>query len=89
MTLNVYDETIRVLKSAVRRARLGDGEELGALRRLDDEARRLERVASGPAPEELIAGEIERSHGYGGRSVSGLEPPPAAAVRDGGAARRR
>jgi len=80
--LKVYDETIRVLKSAVRKARLGESDELSALRRLDDEARRLERVVSGPAVEQLIAGEIERSHGYGGRSVFGLELPPAAAARD-------
>jgi len=74
--LKVYDETIRVLKSAVRKARLGDGDQLSALRRLDDEARRLERVASGPSVEQLIAAELECSHGYGGRSVFGPEPPP-------------
>ena len=38
--LKVYDETIRVLKSAVRSAKLGREEELGALKRLDDQARR-------------------------------------------------
>jgi uncharacterized protein len=79
--LKVYDETIRVLKSAVHKARLGQDEELGALRRLDDEARKLERVATGPSVEELIARETERSHGYGGRSVFGWEPPPDAAKR--------
>jgi hypothetical protein len=40
----VYDETIRVLKSAVQKAKLGQDEELAALRRLDREARRLERT---------------------------------------------
>ncbi len=38
--LRVYDETIRVLKSAVAKAKLGREEELGALKRLDDAARR-------------------------------------------------
>src|SRR3954464_15439943 len=52
--LKVYDETIRVLKSAVRSAKLGCQEELGALKRLDDQARRLERHASGPSVEDLI-----------------------------------
>jgi hypothetical protein len=33
----------------------------------------------GPSVEELIARETERSHSYGGRSVLGWEPPPAAA----------
>jgi hypothetical protein len=46
--LAVYDETIRTLKSAVRKATLGREEELAALKRLDDQARQLERYASGP-----------------------------------------
>jgi uncharacterized protein len=69
--LKVYDETIRVLNSAMRKARLGQDEGLGALRRLDDEPRRLERLASGPSLEELMAQETKRSHTYGGRSVFG------------------
>jgi hypothetical protein len=48
LPLRVYDETIRVLKSAVSKARLGREEELGALKRLDEQARLLERRASGP-----------------------------------------
>jgi uncharacterized protein len=74
--LKVYDETIRVLKSAVHKAQLGQDEELSALKRLDDAARRLERVATGPTVEEVISRETERSHSYGGRSVFGWEPPP-------------
>ena len=74
--LKVYDETLSVLKSAVRKAKLGQREELDALKRLDQQARALERFASGPSVEELIAQERERSHLYGGRSVFGDEPPP-------------
>lgn len=77
--LKVYDETIRVLKSAVQKAKLGQSEELGALQRLDEQARRLERVTDGTSVEQLIADEIEKSHAYGGRSVFGLEPPSSAA----------
>jgi hypothetical protein len=76
--LKVYDETIRVLKSAVSKARLGREEELGALKRLDQQARLLEHHASGPRVEELIAQERERSHSYGGRSVFGWAQPSAA-----------
>jgi hypothetical protein len=76
--LRVYDETIRVLKSAVSKARLGREEELGALKRLDEQARLLEHHASGPHVEQLIVRERERSHLYGGRSVFGWEQPPAA-----------
>jgi len=74
--LKVYDETIRVLKSAVQQAKLGRDEELGALKRLDEQSRKLERFAEGPSVHEVIAQERERSHLYGGRSVLGWEPPP-------------
>jgi len=69
--LKVYDETIRVLKSAVRTAKLGREEELGALKRLDDQARRLEQRTSGPSVEALTTQEFENSHTYGGRSIFG------------------
>jgi len=72
----VMDNTIGVLKSAVRNARLGREEELAALRRLDAQARRLERDASGPPVEEYIARERRDSHAHGGRSIFGWEPPP-------------
>jgi hypothetical protein len=71
--LRVYDQTIQVLKSAVQKAKLGCAEELCALKRLDDQARQLERHASGPPVQELIAQERQRSPSYGGRSVFGWE----------------
>lgn len=73
--LKVYDETIRVMKSAVGKARLGREEELQALHRLDDQARSLERYVTGPDFKEIIAGEFRHSHEWGGRSVFGWEPP--------------
>jgi hypothetical protein len=75
--IKVYDETIRVLKSAVQKAKLGREEALSALHRLDEQARRLERHAAGPSLDMLIADELDRSHSYGGRSVFGWEAPPA------------
>ena len=66
-----------VLKSAVQKARLGRDEELGALQRLDQQARKLEHQARGPSVPALIAEDEARSHSYGGRSVFGWEPPPA------------
>ncbi|MER9723704.1 MULTISPECIES: DUF763 domain-containing protein [unclassified Mesorhizobium] len=71
--LKVYDETIAVLKSAVGKAKLGREEELGALKRLDGEARRLERYVTGPSLKEIVAGEFDQSHLLGGRSVFGWE----------------
>jgi len=76
--LRVYDETIRLLKSTVSKARLGREEELGAMKRLDEQARLLEHRASGPHVEELIVQEREQSHLYGGGSVFGWAQPSAA-----------
>jgi hypothetical protein len=75
--VKVYDETIRVMKSAVKKAKLGQHEELAAIRRLDDQARTLERFVSGPSTEYLLAHQRTISHHYGGRSVFGIERAPA------------
>jgi uncharacterized protein len=69
--LRVYDETLRVLKSAVRNARLGREEELGALKRLDQQSRQLEALAESPSFEAVLAEERRASPAYGGRSVFG------------------
>jgi hypothetical protein len=72
--IKVYDQTIAVLKSAVAKAKLGNDDRLEALRRLDAQARRLERSVSGPSLPEFLDEERGRSHDYGGRSVFGWEP---------------
>jgi uncharacterized protein len=77
--IKVYDETIRVLKSAVQKARLGRDEEMLAIKRLDDQARRLEAAASGPSLETHIAAERGKSASLGGRSVFGWEQDIASA----------
>ncbi|MFC7400008.1 DUF763 domain-containing protein [Chelatococcus sp. GCM10030263] len=84
--LKVYDETIGVLKSAIGQAKLGNDERLDAIRRLDDQTRRLERTATGPSLPAFITDERRRSHDYGGRSVFGWEPPPAEAEDGTGSA---
>ncbi len=73
VALHVYDETLRVIKDAVVKAKLGDSARLAALRQLDCQARALERRASGPSFGAWVAGERSRSRRYGGRSVFGLE----------------
>ncbi|MDY0882247.1 DUF763 domain-containing protein [Dongia soli] len=77
----VYDKTIDVLKSAITAAKLGNDERLDAIRRLDAQARRLERSATGPSLSAFIGEERHRSAEYGGRSVFGWEPPPAAKAK--------
>jgi hypothetical protein len=71
--LKVYDETIRVLKAAITKAKLGQTEQLQAIRRLDSQARELERTAKGPSLDVFIAGERSRSASLDGRSVFGWE----------------
>ncbi|HET6925904.1 MAG TPA: DUF763 domain-containing protein [Hyphomicrobiaceae bacterium] len=79
--VRVFDETIRVLKFAVQKAKLGREEELAALKRLDDQARLLERQVQGPPVAEIIARERELSHAFGGRSVFGCEAAPIAQAK--------
>jgi hypothetical protein len=69
--LKVYDETIRVLKTAVDQAKLGREEKLSALARLDAQARALEAGATGPSFEAFVTRERVASAAYGGRTVSG------------------
>ena len=71
--LKVYDQTIGVLKGAVEGAKLGRDETLGALKRLDDQSRLLERHAEGPSFDQHVAAERAASSCYGGRSVFGWE----------------
>ena len=77
----VYDETIRVLKTAVGRAKLGREEMLGAIRRLDAHARILERTAASPTFEDVVASERARSRTYGGRMVGDDRHAPHARSR--------
>ncbi|HEX5462873.1 MAG TPA: DUF763 domain-containing protein [Steroidobacteraceae bacterium] len=67
--LEVYDQTLRVLKQAVSQARLGHAEKLQALRRLDTHARLLERSARGPDFERYIDNERGAAPALGGRTV--------------------
>lgn len=71
--LKVYDETIRVMKSAVQKAKLGRDEEMQALKRLDSQARRLEDLAEGPRLRDFIAAEHAVSPTLDGRSIFGWE----------------
>jgi hypothetical protein len=75
--IKVYDETIRVMKSAIQKAKLGRDEELQALKRLDHQARLLERTAKGPSLAAFIANERSGSPALGGRSVFGHEEETA------------
>ena len=79
--LKVYDETIRVLKEAVRKSGLGTDDALTAIKRLDTQARQLERTAKGPRFEVFVSGERARSSSLDGRSVFGREKDLAKRTR--------
>jgi hypothetical protein len=66
--LKVYDETISVLKRAVSNAKLGRNDRLAAIKRLDDQARLVDR-AQGPSFAQYIAKEHANSDQNGGRTV--------------------
>jgi hypothetical protein len=70
--LNVYDETLGVLRRALERAKLGEGDRLAAVRRLDEQARSLEGVAA--VTEAEFARGVEREWAakttLGGRTVA-------------------
>ena len=74
--LRVYDETIRVLKTAVARAKIGNDDRLSALRRLDAEARRLERTAGAIDVAAFIADERKQSAARGGMTVGSKKVGP-------------
>ena len=81
--LKVYDQTVGVLKRAISNAKLGRDEALGALKRLDDQSRLLERHGQGPDFDQHVAAERAISSTYGGRSVFGWEADVEAAAQDG------
>ena len=69
--LKVYDQTIALLKRAVERARLGDGDRLAAIKRLDDQARRIDAAAMTPAAfEDAVAAERRQKVEFAGRTVA-------------------
>jgi uncharacterized protein len=70
--LNVYDQTLRVLRDAVDRAKLGNDDRLSAIKRLDDQCRLAEAAAGGqplPSLPALFSEERALAPVRGGRTV--------------------
>lgn len=76
--VNVYDETIGVLQTAVHRAKLGQSDKMDAIRSLGELARKAEAgfTPSGGL-EAYIGKERNDSWKYGGRTVMGRATPPS------------
>jgi uncharacterized protein len=67
--LRVYDRTLRVLRDAVERAKLGNDERLQAIRELDRQARELEASAGQPNFSDFVERERRISPSLGGKTV--------------------
>jgi hypothetical protein len=74
---NVYDETIRVLKSAVEKAKLGQSDKQDAIKKLSVISQQLEKdFVPNENFQQLIERERADSWRYGGRTVMGKARPP-------------
>jgi uncharacterized protein len=75
--LKVYDDTIRVLKTSVEKAKLGNSDKQKAIQQLSIIARNVEQSFT-PRPffDEVLAKERDDSYKYGGMTVMGRAQPP-------------
>jgi uncharacterized protein len=67
--VKVFDQTIRVLKNAVERSKLGNDDKAFAIKQLDREVRRLEPTAPVPDFDDFVAEEKKHVAEYDGRTV--------------------
>lgn len=75
--VNVYDETIDVLKKAIDKAKIGNTDKQQAIKSLHQIARNAEKnFVPNMDFEKVIEQEREESWKYGGRTVFGKEKPP-------------
>jgi hypothetical protein len=75
--LKVYDETIKVLKTSIDKAKLGATDKQQAIKQLSVLSQKVEESFQ-PKPffDEIIAKEREESYKYGGMTVMGEAKPP-------------
>lgn len=75
--VNVYDETLKALQTAVHKAKIGQSEKKDAIRSLTAIAQRAEQDFTPNANfDQVIQQERDNSWRYGGRTVMGKAKPP-------------
>lgn len=75
--VNVFDETISTLQSAIQRAKVGNSDKADAIRKLYEIARNAEKdFIPNSNFDALIQKERDESYKYGGRTVFGEAKPP-------------
>ncbi len=78
----VYDEAIQTLETAIRRAKLGDNDKNGAIRKLHQASAQLEKdFTPNDNFDQLIERERRDSWKYGGRTVMGKAQRPSQAQK--------
>lgn len=76
--VNVYDETISVLKQALHKAKIGDSDKKDAIQQLSTLAQRIEKdFVPNDNFDQLIEKERAESYQHGGRTVFGKAQPPS------------
>ncbi|WP_116787772.1 DUF763 domain-containing protein [Flavobacterium psychrotrophum] len=75
--VNVFDETINTLQTAINRAKIGNSDKMQAIRKLSEIAMDAEKnFTPNTNFDALIQKERNESHLYGGRTIFGKAKPP-------------
>ncbi|KGO94886.1 DUF763 domain-containing protein [Flavobacterium subsaxonicum] len=75
--VNVFDETIDTLQSAIQRAKIGNSDKMHAIQKLSEISRNAEKdFTPNTNFNALIQKERDESYKYGGRTVFGKAQPP-------------
>ncbi|TRW25731.1 DUF763 domain-containing protein [Flavobacterium zepuense] len=75
--VNVFDETINTLQSAIQRAKIGNSDKMHAIQKLSEISRNAEKdFTPNTNFDALIQKERDESYKYGGRTVFGKAQPP-------------
>lgn len=75
--VNVYDETISVMREAVNKAKIGQGDKQEAIRKLSVLSQQVEKdFIANERFDEVVARERNDSWRHGGRTIFGKEQPP-------------
>lgn len=75
--VNVFDETITTLQTAIQRAKIGNSDKMDAIRKLSEISRNAEKdFTPNTNFDQLIQKERNESYKYGGRTIFGEAKPP-------------
>ena len=81
--VNVFDETINTLQSAIQRAKIGNSDKLHAIQKLSELSRNAEKdFTPNTNFDGLIQKERDNSYKYGGRTIFGEAKPPKPKRKD-------